>query len=534
MSSEGIGYKNLLEIATEEQILQLCDPDMRMLVQAGSDRSNGLEAAQQRIMAQGAVDLRYACRAEEGQTVLFCLMKAYKPHSYARDLAAFARIPLESESSVESYYRARPRLLEDFLGWNLPQAQSDLAVESISGVVRPTYGLRYYQLMGVRKIIRKLDKHARCLYQAPTGAGKTRTAMAVVARQFVACGPTKVLWLASTTELVDQACHAFKREWTSKGDTDAVIYGWRGGGEQFNPENAADKNTMLVASLQLLAVRKPEVAALKGDVSLIVFDEAHQSLAPSYKDILEEHLNTGKCKLLGLSATPSRAESVEASAELAEMYLKKIVKIHTDGSNPIDYLVAQGYLAKTHFEMFSYRLNNFPQPNAMLPDYNDQFLDWLGKSVSRNLEIVKYVKYALDQGRKRILVFCPTILSAQYCATALRALHGVSSSNFISGETNRSVRARRLAKFTGSDPEPVVIFNCQVLTTGFDAPLTDAVVIARPTKSAPLYLQMVGRALRGPKSGGTDNAFVYNFADQELEGYNRLAELFESFNKAWN
>ncbi len=532
MSANGIAYKNLLRIATKQQILQLCEPELRMLVQVGPD-NNSVDATVLMKIAREAVDLGYASKLPEGQEVLFSLIKEYSPDTYVQDMAAYADIPHTDEGAVAEHYRSKPSLLENFLGWQFSQEGFDLASENLSGPVTPAYGLRYYQLVGVRAIVRKLASQGRCLYQAPTGAGKTRTAMAVVARHFIENGPTNVLWLASTTELIDQACQAFKREWASKGDIESVLYAWRGGGARFNPSCATNKNTMLVASLQLLTVRSAEVEALKDQVTLVVFDEAHQSIAQSYKRILELYLSSDKCKLLGLSATPSRAEGEEASEALARLYHNNKIRIFSNNANPIEYLVKHGYLADTHFEKFSYSLRNYQQPNTQSVDYNDQFLDWLGKNAARNLEIVKYVKHVLDQGRQRILVFCPTILSAQYCSKALKVLHNVACSYHISGKTSRRVRERHLAKFTGNDPNPVVLFNCQVLTTGFDAPLTDAVIIARPTKSAPLYAQMIGRALRGPQSGGTETAYIYNFADQQLVGYNKLADLFSSFDQAW-
>lgn len=534
MSSEGIAYKILLEIATNKQLLFLCEPGLRDLLSTKIANNAQFPEDQKQQILKDAVDLAFACRDETGKKVLLDLIKAKMPDGFVSKLAAFARLDGDNEEVVLRHYQSKPIALEKFLCWPQTSGKADSKPEQTSGIVSPERPLRYYQLMGVREILRKLEENLRCLYQAPTGAGKTRTAMAVVARHFCRHGPTKVLWLASTTELVDQACKAFQQEWQYAGDTDAVMYDWKGGGQKFNPSSATNKNTMLVASVQLLALLPDEISVLQDAVSLIIFDEAHQSLAPTYQNILSRLLKGKGCKLLGLSATPIRTESEDASNELAAMYHHNKIKIHSDGKNPIEFLVSKGYLAKTQFEKFNFKLQNTPKPKPVSNDYSKKLLEWLGKSVERNDAIVKYVKKIIDQGRLRILVFTPTILSARYCALMLKSLHDFGYYYCISGDTNRLLRKRNLAKFASSDPDPVVIFNCQVLTTGFDEPKTDAVMVARPTQSETLYTQMIGRALRGPESDGTKNAYIYNFADQNLEGYNRLIDLFETFEKSWD
>ena len=75
--------------------------------------------------------------------------------------------------------------------------------------------------------------------------------------------------------------------------------------------------------------------------------------------------------------------------------------------------------------------------------------------------------------------------------------------------------------------------NFGVLTTGFDAPRTSAALIARPTKSLVLYSQMVGRAIRGRRAGGNDEALVVTVVDTALPGFTSLAEAFNNWNDVW-
>ena len=77
------------------------------------------------------------------------------------------------------------------------------------------------------------------------------------------------------------------------------------------------------------------------------------------------------------------------------------------------------------------------------------------------------------------------------------------------------------------------LFNFGVLTTGFDAPKTDCIVIVRPTTSEVLYEQIIGRGLRGPEFGGTEECDIIDFADNIFRlgsqmAYTRFAEFWSS------
>lgn len=77
-----------------------------------------------------------------------------------------------------------------------------------------------------------------------------------------------------------------------------------------------------------------------------------------------------------------------------------------------------------------------------------------------------------------------------------------------------------------------VLCNCEVLTTGFDAPRVTHVVMARPTVSQVLYEQMVGRGLRGPMFGGTKTCFILDCEDS-FRGEVRPQLGYTRFRKVW-
>ena len=94
------------------------------------------------------------------------------------------------------------------------------------------------------------------------------------------------------------------------------------------------------------------------------------------------------------------------------------------------------------------------------------------------------------QNYKSTIVFCPSVSTAM----RLNSLTNGISSAFVSGETKPKERKQLLKDFRSGKIR--VLFNCEVLTTGFDHPALDCIVLARPTKSLNLYNQMIGRGTR--------------------------------------
>ena len=121
----------------------------------------------------------------------------------------------------------------------------------------------------------------------------------------------------------------------------------------------------------------------------------------------------------------------------------------------------------------------------------------------------------LVESHQRIILFSITKSHAIVLNSLLVAL-GVQS-YVLTSETGSNDRTRIIQKFKESrsfNPTPMVICNYGILTTGFDAPETSCAVIARPTDSLVLYSQMVGRAIRGKKSGGNEVAEIVTQNDK--------------------
>ena len=278
-------------------------------------------------------------------------------------------------------------------------------------------------------------------------------------------------------------------------------------------------------------------ARLSSRVRLVVFDEVHQSIAPTYREIVNELTLDFRCALLGLTATPGRTwADIDKDGELAEFFAGNKVTLEVPGENPIEYLVENGFLARPIFRtlLADPGLDVNDGELARLSDVLD-IPEAVVERLSMSEQYVTAVLAAIDEllraGHRRILVFAATVAHGRLL-TAILVARDVRS-EVVTGLTPQRVRDRAIRAFKSDAEEPMVLVNYGVLTTGFDAPKASAAVIARPTKSLVLYSQMVGRAIRGPKAGGTDACEIITVVDPDLPGFGDLAAAFLNWEDVW-
>lgn len=149
----------------------------------------------------------------------------------------------------------------------------------------------------------------------------------------------------------------------------------------------------------------------------------------------------------------------------------------------------------------------------------DNVLERMGEDPERNELILGTIKRSAAQS---ILLFANSVAHAEYLAARLH-LNGVAAAA-VSGKTDRLARQHFTRAFRSGALR--VICNYGVLTTGFDAPKADLVLISRPVFSPVLYMQMVGRGLRGPANGGTDHCTIATVEDNIVAFQDRLAYHF--------
>lgn len=405
------------------------------------------------------------------------------------------------------------------------------------------YGLFKHQRDAARKVQSILSSgHERVLLHMPTGSGKTRTSMNIIADYLRANENTLVIWLANTEELCEQAAQEFEKAWTVLGNRDLYTYRhWK----NQNVEITQLKEGLIVAGLQKLINSSKGTAGrsfmvkLANKVSFIVFDEAHQSIAPVYNDIVNYLLNIGPSKkLIGLSATPGRSfGNIEEDIKLASFYHRKKVKLEVKGyDNPIDYLTDAGYLAKAKFNYINYKnipslgYENEDEDLTLHRDYTKDVLNKLAEDEKRNLLLINQA-IRLTKNHQRIILFAPSVECSNIISFVLQS-QGIHARSLTSN-TENTLRKQIINDFKNADDTPKVLCNYGVLTTGFDAPKTSAAIIGRPTTSLILYSQMVGRAIRGINAGGNKEAEIVTVIDEDLPGFRSVAEAFENWEDVW-
>lgn len=408
--------------------------------------------------------------------------------------------------------------------------------------IAPQYGLFSHQRNALMQVLSHLQsQRPMVLLHMPTGAGKTRTAIHAVSEILRKNAPGLVLWLAYSEELCEQSASDFSKAWNLTGDRRVEIY--RFWGASGGPEIDEIRDGFMVAGLGKLYARALRdgnfLARLADRTRLVVLDEAHQATAPSYRYLLDTLLSRSiKTGLLGLTATPGRTwNEPEVDEELAEVFAKQKVTLTVPGyDSPIEYLTENGYLARTITTSLPYESGK-ALDQAQIRQLADALevpvsvLEDLASDTQRNLAIVSATE-DLARRHTRIIVFAATVAHSKLLATALRA-RGLQAS-VVSSETTAHERAQILDYYRSAAPEPQVLCNFGVLTTGFDAPATSGVVIARPSKSLVLYSQMVGRATRGPAVGGNEVAEVLTITDTRLPGFASMVEAFNNWEDIWD
>ena len=430
------------------------------------------------------------------------------------------------------------RALLGFFGFATPADQPMVVSEALE-TVTPERGLFSHQKRAAIAVERYLYfEDGRAMLHFPTGTGKTRTAMSIIASHLRDRSSGLVVWLAATRELLEQAANEFELTWKAVGDrqVDCLRY-W----DRYNSPIDKVTDGIVIAGLAKLRSYGRERRRLwdLGDrTTMMVFDEAHQAVATTYQDIVEAVVTRNqRTPLLGLSATPGRTwGNPEVDTAVAELFQENKVMIDFGDTNPIKRLTDEGYLATVDFSLLNIEpgiqlsAEDLEEISKAL-DISDSLVARIGQDEQRNLRIVQRLLELADK-HSRVLVFAASVDNALLLASVCRGV-GLRA-DAVTGKTETHERDRVIQRFKRHGGPQRVLINFGVLTTGFDAPAASAALIARPTKSLVLYSQMVGRVIRGPRAGGTERCEVVTVVDTTLPGFGDVAEAFMNWEDVWN
>lgn len=436
----------------------------------------------------------------------------------------------------------RSRTREALFGYfevPLPQAQP-VVVPPATSIRNADYPLFPHQINAlVRTRAALQSEHERALLHMPTGAGKTRTAMNLVADSLRSTERRVVIWLAHSEELCEQAVREFEKAWGLVGNRPVTVHRYWG---SFDSDLSCVTDGFVVAGLVKLFARtradSSVLTRLATRKPFVVMDEAHQAIAPTYRLLLDILVQGNRgSQLLGLSATPGRTwNDMDSDQQLADFFGGQKISLQVAGyDNPVQYLVDQEYLAKANYRLLECNSGvdlsegERRQISETL-EVPESYLTRLAASAQRNLLIVAEIE-KLARLHLRIIVFAASVRQSELIATVLNARKLRARS--VTTRTRREIRSEAIADYLKEDKEPFVLCNFGILTTGFDAPKTSAAVIARPTLSLVLYSQMVGRAIRGPRAGGNAEAEIVTVVDPSLPGFRSVESAFSNWEDVW-
>lgn len=383
--------------------------------------------------------------------------------------------------------------------------------------------------------------YGRTLIHMPTGSGKTRTAMHLICRVLNEHESGLIVWLASSQELLEQAAETFSTAWRVLGNRQLPMA--RFWGRYASEIEELDDGIVVggLAKLYAWQQRNPtKFLRLGAKTRLVIMDEAHQAIAPTYRELIDGLCSAGTSHaLVGLTATPGRTwNDVPLDRELSDYFgaNKVVLEVGSD-PNPVKYLLDEGYLATPTFKRLDYESQTSWSDEEVRaisksPEYSEESLDKLGLDTARNVAIIGGIEELLARGHRRIILFAVSVQHAADLTIALAA-RGIRA-NLVTGETPAGRRSAILKEFKRPSEIPTVLCNFGVLTTGFDAPQTSAAVIARPTKSLVLYSQMVGRATRGVRAGGNKTCEILTVHDPHYPGFGDIAEAFFNWEDVWS
>ncbi len=356
-----------------------------------------------------------------------------------------------------------------------------MSTNSTTGSAVNGVSLRPYQTAAVERVRLQLRNTRRVLLVAPTGAGKTVIASHIIER--ANAKGRRVVFFAHRRELIRQ--------------TRSKLIAAGVEGTAIGVMMADDPLTNAVAPIQVASIdtfrhREPP------DADLVIVDEAHRSLAPTYTNAIDHYAGAGAA-VLGMTATPYRADG----GGLGGVYEALEVV-----ASPAE-LVAAGYLVAPRV---------FSAPVDARPDLSGVRVrggDYVESDLSDAVNTGKLVGGIVDHWRKhaegrRTVAFAASVAHSQSIAAAF--VEAGIAAEHLDGTTPTKERDAILARLDSGETQ--VVSNCGVLCEGWDQPSVKVAILARPTKSTGLYLQQAGRILR-PWDG--IGALILDHAGNALE-----------------
>lgn len=346
----------------------------------------------------------------------------------------------------------------------------DLDFSDTPAPIKPkgSFLLRDYQEAAVQSIHEAFKTHRSALIVLATGLGKTVVFSQIALERITASDTSRVLILAHTEELLDQAADKLKK-----------TTGLESGREKAD-SRASIRDKVVIASVQTLGNQKRLSEWKPNHFDLIIIDEAHRSLAPTYRRVID-YFDTAK--VLGVTATADRGDQ------------KSLGRIYETVAFEYGLLEGcrDGYLVRPIAVTVPLKidLSGLTPTKGKNGDLN-------AMEVAARIEplLVEVARVIAERDRsdpRKTIIFLPSVDTSMMMADALNA-EGVPA-DFVAGDMARCPdRAKRLLRYARDEIRAMA--NAMLLTEGFDEAGISRVVILRATTRRGLFVQCCGRGTR--------------------------------------
>jgi len=361
--------------------------------------------------------------------------------------------------------------------------------------------LRPYQQAAIASIYRYFEagNAGNPLVVAPTGSGKSLLIADFVRGVCESYKDQRILILSHVKEILEQNASKLLQFWPG---CPLGVYSAGLGSRRINQITIAGIQSVFSKAetfghFDLILIDECHLIPKKGQGRYLTFISAMREINPNLK-------------IIGFTATPFRLDSGLLHQGEGRIFTDICYNIS------ISELIKDGFLspligknAATQADLSEVRIRG----GEFLETDSARAMD---KEELTRAAIKECLKYASD--RSSWLVFCTGIEHANHVCEELTRNNIFSK--IVTGETPKFERKKLLEDFKNKKIK--ALCNCNVLTTGFDAPNTDAIILLRPTQSTGLYCQIVGRGMRPAQ--GKQNCLVLDFAGN-IERHGPITEI---------
>ena len=355
---------------------------------------------------------------------------------------------------------------------------------------------RDYQKQVIKQIYRwyRWGKKSVMLV-SPTGSGKTLTATHIITD--AVNRNCRVLFIVHREPLIDQTVNTLINYGLKASQIGYIKAGY---------PHAEGEEMVIVASIQTLARRD-----YPKEIGLVIFDETHTtSFYKSAQELIYYYAESpvvalSKVKFLHLTATPYRTKAQEYFP-----HVEVVVQ-----APDIKSLIKMGYLVYARHFGYGGLLDLTKLDTGKDGDYKRSQLNVVCGEETYNAEVVRRFREICPH--KKAIAFCAGVEQSQLLAELFNQ-QGICAAH-IQAETPTEERKEIFTRFKQGEIQ--IISSVGTLTEGFDEPSVEAVILARPTKSLALMLQMCGRGLRLSPSTGKEDCWLLDFG----ENFKRLGRI---------